>query len=108
MPNKIERRSSVSEPIYVTSSVGKPIPYGASGGGLFVVEAAAGGCTSLAWGVVATAEGTPMQMMSGTTPSSTTIAVGNAYALPDELFAAPFIVIATNAGTATIRLCVKG
>jgi hypothetical protein len=44
----------------------------------------------------------------GTADVSTTIVANKAYPIPDALFAAPFIVAVTNAGTATFRLCVKG
>jgi hypothetical protein len=39
---------------------------------------------------------------------TTTIAANQAYALPDALFGAPYIVAVVNAGTAAFRISVKG
>lgn len=110
MPNKIERLSSVTSQITATNSAATSpkIPFGAAGGGLFIVDAVAGGATSLSWHAAFGPELTPVPVNDGTADVSTTIAVNKAYPVPDACFAAPFLVAVTNAGTATIRLCVKG
>jgi hypothetical protein len=107
MPNKIERRSSVSSPYVLTASASTtPImPYGAVSGAIIVVSAVSGGATSLTWRVSTGAEVASVPLVGA---SATTIAAGNAYEVPDEVFAAPFITATTNAGTATITLLVKG
>lgn len=109
MPHKIERLSSVGEPITVsaTAADNKKIPYGASGGGLFVVDSVST-AASLNWFVATGPEATPVPVVVDGIDLATSIAAGKAYALPEALFGAPFIVAASNAGTATIRVCVKG
>jgi hypothetical protein len=110
MPNKIERLSSVTSEIVVTSSAATSpkIQFGAAGGGVFIVDAVSGGATTLAWHVSFGPELTPSAVNDGTADVATSIVAGKAYPIPDALFAAPFIVAVANAGTATIRLCVKG
>jgi hypothetical protein len=110
MPNKIERLSSVTSAVVATNSTSTSpkIPFGAAAGGVLVVDAVASGATSLAWHVAFGPELTPVPVNDGTADVSTTIVANKAYPIPDALFAAPFIVAVTNAGTATFRLCVKG
>ena len=110
MPNKIERMSSVTSTVAVTNSAStsQVIPFGAAGGGVFIVDAVSGGATSLTWHVSFGPELTPRVANDGTADVTTTIVANKAYPIPDALFAAPYIVAVTNAGTATIRLCVKG
>lgn len=110
MPNKIERYSSVTSQIVATNNpaTSPKIPFGAAAGGMIVVDSVAGGATSLSWSVAVGPEATPATANDGTADVSTTIAAGKAYPIPDAVFAAPFLVAVTNAGTATFRLCVKG
>lgn len=110
MPNKIERLSSVTSTITVTASASTSpkIPFGAAAGGVFIVDAVGGGANALSWHVAFGPEGTPVPVNDGTADVSTTIVSGKAYPIPDACFAAPFLVAVANAGTATIRLCVKG
>lgn len=110
MPNKIERLSSVTSQITATNSASTSpkIPFGAAAGGVFIVDAVASGATSLTWHVAFGPELTPVPVNDGTADVSTTIAANKAYSIPDACFAAPFLVAVTNAGTATIRLSVKG
>lgn len=110
MPNKIERLSSVTSTITVTASgsTSPKIPFGAAAGGVFIVDTVGGGANSLSWQVAFGPEATPVPVNDGTADVSTTIVAGKAYPIPDACFAAPFLVAVTNAGTATIRLCVKG
>jgi hypothetical protein len=110
MPQKIERLSSVTNTITATSTAASSpkIPFGAAAGGVLIVDAVAGGATSLAWHVAFGPESTPVPANDGTADVTTTIVANKAYPLPDAVFAAPFIVAVTNAGTATFRLCVKG
>lgn len=110
MANKIERLSSVTSTVVCTNSAATSpkVPFGAAAGAVFIVDSVASGATSLAWHVSFGPELTPVPVNDGTADVSTTIAAGKAYAVPDALFAAPFIVAVTNSGTASIRLCVKG
>lgn len=109
MPNKIERLSSVGTPIVVTATAANnaKIPYGAAGGGLFVVDAL-DSAASLSWLVATGPEHAPVPVVVDGADLVTAVAAGKAYALPEALFGAPFIVAASDAGTATIRVCVKG
>lgn len=108
--SKIERLSSVTNQITATNSASTSpkIPFGAAAGGVFIVDAVASGATSLAWYVAFGQELTPVPVNDGTADVSTAIVASKAYPIPDALFAAPFIVAVTNAGTAAIRFCVKG
>ena len=110
MPHKIERLSSVTGTIVSTNSAATSpkIPFGAAGGGMFIVDALAGGASSISWHASFGPELTPRQVNDGTSDVATSIVVNKAYPLPEALFGAPFIVAVTNAGTADIRLCVKG
>lgn len=108
MPNKIERRSSVTSSITVNALTTCPrIPYGASAGGVIIVTAVSGAAT-IQWQVAPAAEGTAYNVYSGGSAVTTTITANQAYPIPDALFGAPFIVPATDAGTATIIVTLKG
>jgi hypothetical protein len=110
MPNKIERVSVVTSAVTATNSASTSpkTNYGSHAGGIFIVDSVAGGATSLTWHVAFGPEVTAVPVNDGTADVSTTIVASKAYPIPDALFAAPFIVAVTNAGTATFRLCVKG
>lgn len=108
MPNKIERRSSVTSSITANALSTCPrIPYSAVAGGIVIVTATSGAAT-IQWQVAATAEGTAYSVYSGGSAVTTTISANQAYPIPDALFAAPYIVPATDAGTATIIVTLKG
>lgn len=108
MPNKIERRSSVTQTYTLTASAATSpkIPFGTTAGGVFVVDAVSG-ATSINWYASFGAEATPVQLNDGATDVSSTIVANKAYPLPDALFGCEFIVGVANSGTASIRLCVK-
>lgn len=110
MPNKIERHSSVIDTVTATNvaATSPKIPFGASAGGILIVDAVASGATSITWHVAFGPELTPRPLNADGAAVTTTIAANNAYTLPDALFAAPFIVAVTNAGTASFRISVKG
>lgn len=111
MPYKIERLSSVTSTIAVTSSpsTSQVVPFGAAAGGIFIVDALAGGAASIEWHVTFAPGDTPVPAYDANSNAVTTaVAEDTAYPIPDALFGAPFIVAVTDAGTATIRLCVKG
>jgi hypothetical protein len=110
MPNKIERYSSTTEIVTATasSSTSPKIPFGASAGGMIVVDAVSGGASSLSWRVACGPDASAIPVNDGTSDVATSIVAGKAYPIPDALFAAPFIVAVANAGTATFRICVKG
>ena len=109
MPNKIERLSSVTTAVVATNSASTSpkIPFGAAGGGMIIVDAVSS-ATSITWHAAFGPELTPVPVNADGSGVTTAIASGNAYALPDALFGAPYIVAVTNAGTATFRVCVKG
>lgn len=109
MANKIERLHSLTGSIVATASASTSpkIPFGAAGGGMLFVDAASS-ATSVTWYAAASQEDTPVPVNADGAGVTTTIAASNAYALPDGLFGAPFIVAVTNAGTATFRVSIKG
>lgn len=109
MPYKVERQSSVNSPIVATASAASTprIPYGAVGGGTAIVTASAGAGT-LSWHVAASPESTLYPAYNAAGAVTTLVQAGRAYKVPDDLFGAPFIAAVTDAGTATIVLCVKG
>lgn len=110
MSGKIERFSSVTGTYTLTNSTSTSpaIPFGASAGAVFIVDSVAGGATKINWHVSFGPELTPRPIYADGAALSTDIAANRAYAIPDALFAAPFIEGVTDAGTAVIRLCVKG
>jgi hypothetical protein len=110
MPNKIERASSVTSTVVATASAATSpkIPFGAAAGGMLIVDSVSGGASSLSWHASFGPELTAVPVNDGTADVTTSIVAGKAYAIPDALFAAPFVVAVANAGTATFRICVKG
>jgi hypothetical protein len=109
MPNKIERLNSVTAAFVATNSASTSpkIPFAAAAGGVLIVDAVSS-ATTITWHVAFGPELTPVPLNADGSGVTTTIAANNAYTLPDALFAAPFIVAVTNAGTATFRVSVKG
>lgn len=109
MPSKLERLSSVTGSLALTASASTSakIPFGAAGGGMFIVDAVSG-ATSINWYVTFGPELTPVVANDGSAAVTTAITTNTAYPIPDALFAAPFIVGVTNSGTATIRISLKG
>lgn len=110
MPHKIERLCSVTGSVVATASASTSpkIPFGAAAGGAIVVDSVASGATTITWHVAMGQEDTPRPLNAGGSGVTTAIAASNAYALPDALYGAPFIVAVTDAGTATFRVSVKG
>lgn len=110
MPNKIERLSSVTDSFVATSSAATSpkVPFGSAAGGILIVDSVASGAATLTWHVAFGPELTPRPLNADGSGVTTAIAANNAYALPDALFGAPYIVAVTNAGTATFRVSVKG
>jgi hypothetical protein len=64
--------------------------------------------TTITWHAAFGPEETPVPVNAEGAGVTTAIAASNAYALPDALFGAPYIVAVVNAGTATFRVSVKG
>lgn len=110
MPNKIERLCSVTSQFVATNSdsTSPKIPFGAASGGTIIVDALDGGASTLTWHVAFSPSDTARPLNAGGSGVTTAIAASNAYALPDAVFAAPFLVAVTDSGTATFRLSVKG
>jgi hypothetical protein len=109
MPQKLERLNSVNGSVTATNSAATSpkIPFGAVAGGMIHVSAVSS-ATTITWHVAFGQEETPVPLNSDGAAVTTTIAASNAYALPDALFGAPYIVAVVNAGTATFRASVKG
>lgn len=110
MPHKIERLCSVTGSVVATASAATSpkVPFGAAAGGAIIVDSLAGGATTLTWHVAFGQEDTPRPINAGGSGVTTSVTVDNAYALPDALYGAPYIVAVTDAGTATFRVSVKG
>lgn len=110
MPNKIERLNSVSGPFTLTASASTSpkVPFAAAGGAVFIVDAVAGGANTISWHVAFGPELTAQPLFDGANAVTTAIQASRVYAIPDAAFAAPYVVAVTNAGTATIRISVKG
>lgn len=107
MPHKIERLCSVTSTYTVGTdpSAAPKIPFGAAAGGIIIVDSVDEGSDTLNWHVAFGPEDPLVGVGSGL---QTDITPGNAYPVPDALFAAPFISAVTNNGTVTFRMCVKG
>lgn len=104
---KIERESGVMSVIMTNdASTSQRLRFSAVAGGVLIADAS----DTITWYVSATPEGTaaPLLESDGTTPVTTSIVSGSAVALPDALFAAPYIVgVVTSGGGVTATICVK-
>jgi hypothetical protein len=109
MSAKLERLSSVTGPITATATAATSpkIAFGAVSGGMLHVSAVSGAAT-ITWHVAFGQEETPVPVSADGSGVTTAIAASNAYTLPDALFGAPYIVAVVDAGTATLRVSVKG
>lgn len=109
MSGKIERFNSVTGAITLTASASTSpkINFGPAAGGIFVVDSL-DTASKIDWYVALSPEDTAAQIYDCDIALSTSVTAGQAYAIPDALFGAPFVVGVTDAGTATIRLSVKG
>lgn len=109
MSNKIERFNSVTGSLSLTNSASTTakIPFGPAAGGVIIVDAVSG-AASINWYVAFGPELTPVPLNADGAAATTAITVSNAYPIPDAAFGAPFVVPVLNAGTATIRVSLKG
>lgn len=110
MPTKIERINSVISTVTATNSTttSPKIPFGAVAGGIVIVDTLNDGANKLIWHVAFNPADTARPAQRDGSNIETSVAADKAYAIPDELYGAPFIVAVTNAGTAAFRLSVKG
>jgi hypothetical protein len=110
MAGKIERFNSVTGSYTMTNdpAASPKISFGPASGAIVVVDATASGATTINWYTAFTASEQAKPVYVDGTLASTAVSDGQAYPVPDALFAAPFIVGVTDAGTATVRLSVKG
>ena len=93
-----------------SASTSARIPFGAAAGAILLVPTGSitGGTTSLTWFVATDGAMTPLPLRDAAGLAVTTsIAAGNSYALPDALFAAPFVIPVANQGSVAAILCVK-
>lgn len=109
MPNKIERLNAVTGTYVATASASTSpkIPFGNVAGAVIIVDAVSS-ATTITWHVAFGQELTPVPVNADGAGVTTAIVAGQAYVVPDALFASPFIVAVVNAGTATFRMAVKG
>jgi len=107
---KIERLNSVISTVTATNSTttSPKVPFGAVSGGILIVDTLNDGANKLVWHTAFHVADTARPVQVDGANLETAVAADKAYAIPDELFGAPFIVAVTNAGTATFRLSVKG
>jgi hypothetical protein len=78
-----------------------------AGGGIFVSSLVTG--VTITWHVAESATATPVALNDRTNTAVTqSLTDARAYPVPDECYGFPFAVPVLNAGTATIRYCVKG
>ena len=106
---KIERYNSVTAALSLTNSASTTakIPFGTAAGGVVIVDSASG-AASINWHVAFGQELTPVPLYADGAAVTTSISAGNAYAIPDAAFAAPLVAPVLNAGTASIRVSLKG
>lgn len=110
MAGKIERFNSVTGAFTMTNSASTTpkIPFGPAAGALLVVDSLTGGAATINWYAVLASSDTPVPLYDSNGAVTTAIAASRAYALPDALFGAPFVVGVADTGTITVRLSVKG
>lgn len=111
MSRSIERHGGLSGTFSLvattpTSSTTK-IPFGAVAGGVLFVTAHSS-ATKLQWYAAVDVFATPVPLYSdGAVVETTALANNRAYPIPDAAFGAPFLVAATDTGTATVQIYVK-
>lgn len=110
MPYKIEHWSSLNPELTATSSpaTSPKVHWGSVGGGMIFVTGVDGGATTLTWYAATSPTATPVPVIDGGNNVTTTVVADRAYYVPDSLFAAPFVVAVTNAGTVTFVMAAKG
>ena len=109
MPNKTEKTSACHDEITVTSVAtnNTRVPYGACSSGTLFVRSLSG-ATSVTWWVASCPESTLTQAFTGGNVALTTnVSARRAYPFPAEISGAPFVVLQSNSGTATIVLTTK-
>lgn len=111
----MERRSTVSDPVTLTSSLNTTplLPYGPCGGAMLFIRSSSGDYSSpnsatLTWYAAYGQEQTKVPVMSGNSQVTTSVEVGKAYPVPAELFGAPFIAAVVDAGSLSVVLAAKG
>lgn len=109
MSGKIERFNSVTDSITMTNdpAASPKIPFGPASGGIVIVDSVSTAAT-INWYTAFTASEQAKPVYVDGAVLSTAVSPGQAYPLPDGLFGSPFVVGVTDAGTAVIRLSVKG
>ena len=108
MPNKIERLSSVTVQMVLTSdpNTTPTIPYGAASGAMLFVESVAG-AGNITWHACHSPSSGNFSVDNGA-PVVTTILANSATPFPEAVFAAPFVKAVTDSGTATVHVSLKG
>jgi hypothetical protein len=109
MPNKIERLSSVTSSLSLAASESTTplIPYGASAAGMVFVSAVSG-ATKIAWYSAATGSDVATPVYDSGNAVETFVSAGRSYPIPDACFAAPFLKLVLDSGTATATISLKG
>lgn len=113
MSYTIDRSSLAAGPFNITNSAADSAKLSVAGfAGAFVfVDSLSAGSATISWFVAKSlADSTPMPgyTADGTTITTPAVEQGRAYAMPDALFGAQFVVPVLSAGTGTITICLKG
>ena len=109
MPFKIEHRSSVTDTVTLTSdpSTSARVGFGAFSGGI-MLPVGVTGTPTVTWYVAATDTSTPVPIQEAGVNVTTVIASGKGYYMPDQLFAASFVIPVLSAGTCSASFIMKG
>lgn len=114
MPTVITRQGSLYEPMTLTASVSTTAAFSlniAAGAMMLVDSKSAGGSVTISFYIKGDdrfAETYQLVDETGAAVTQVVTAVGQAFALPDSLFAARMVLAVLSSGTATVRYCTKG
>jgi|NOAtaT_7_FD_contig_21_11752181_length_1160_multi_5_in_0_out_0_2 hypothetical protein len=114
MPTAIIRQGSLYEPITLTASVATTAGFSlniAAGGMLLLDSKSAAGTITISFYVKGDERFSDTYQLvdsSGAAITQTVTAAGQAFPLPDGLFAARFILPVVSSGTAVVRYATKG
>lgn len=112
MPYTIDRNSLSAGPFTAKNSAATSARISLAGyaGGMVFVEAITGASDTISWYVAKSLDGADTWSVRGSDGSQLTTAVvnGRAYAIPEALYGAQFIVPVMGNGDATLSVTVKG
>lgn len=112
MPYTIDRNSLAAGPFTATTNPDNSARISLAGyaGGLLFVESITGASDTISWYVAKDLTNTQTWSVRGSDGTQLTTAVvnGRAYAIPEALYGAQFIVPVMGGGNATLSVTVKG